>query len=214
MSPTIDPQSITGMVLAGGRGLRMGGIDKGLQPFAGKPLALHTLERLQAGGGVTTLAINANRHLPAYEAFGVPVWPDADTDYAGPLAGFLTGLRHCQTPYLLTVPCDTPLFPLDLAQRLAQALTAQNADIALASAPAPDANGQPQLRVQPVFCLMRTRLLSDLSGFVARGGRKVRAWTIQHPTALVGFDQVGDAAEAFANANTLAELQQLERVSP
>ena len=209
----IDKCDITGMVLAGGRGLRMGGLDKGLQPFGGKPLALHALERLRTSGGVGTLAVNANRHRSVYEAFGVPVWPDADADYGGPLAGFLTGLHHCQTPYLLTVPCDTPLFPLDLAQRLAQALAEQGADIALASAPEPDANGQPQMRVQPVFCLMRTGLLPSLSAFIATGGRKVRVWTAQHPTALVGFDQAADTSEGFANANTLAELQQLEHMS-
>ncbi|MBB1074353.1 molybdenum cofactor guanylyltransferase MobA [Rhodoferax sp. 4810] len=208
------PQDITGLVLAGGQGLRMGGVDKGIQPLDGKPLALHTLERLRAGGGVGALAFNANRHLAAYEAFGLPVWPDADSDHAGPLAGFLTGLTHCQTPYLLTVPCDTPLFPLDLAQRLAQALEAQGADIALASAPEPDTNGQTQLRVQPVFCLMRASLLPSLTAFMAAGGRKVRAWTSQHRTALASFDQAGDSSNAFANANTLAELHQLEHLTP
>ena len=97
----------------------MGGVDKGLQNFRGLPLALHTLMRLQPQVG--DVMINANRNLAAYESFGVPVWPDGLADYAGPLAGFLTGLERCETPWLLTVPCDTPLFPPDLAARLAQA---------------------------------------------------------------------------------------------
>src|SRR3989344_952954 len=129
----IDTQDITGIVLAGGRGSRMGGVDKGLQNFRGLPLALHTLMRLQMQTGATM--VNANRNPAAYEAFGAPVWPDVLRGYAGPPAGFLTGLERCETPWLLTVPCDTPLFPLDLAQRLAAAAEAQDADIAMAAAP-------------------------------------------------------------------------------
>ena len=107
---------VTGLILAGGRGSRMGGVDKGLQNFNGMPLALHTLLRLQPQVG--EVMINANRNLAAYESFGVPVWPDVLADYAGPLAGFLTGLERCETRWLVTVPCDTPLFPLDLVERL------------------------------------------------------------------------------------------------
>jgi molybdopterin-guanine dinucleotide biosynthesis protein A len=151
---------ITGLVLAGGRGSRMGGIDKGLQNFNGTPLALHALMRLSPQVG--ELMINANRNLAAYESFGVPVWPDGLADYAGPLAGFLTGLERCETPYLLTVPCDTPLFPLDLAQRLGEALLAQDAEIAMVNAPeaAAEADGASALRPQPVFCLLRATLLA------------------------------------------------------
>ena len=97
----IDPNAITGLILSGGRGSRMGGVDKGLQTFRGLPLALHTLTRLQLGGGVGSIMINANRNLATYESFGVPVWPDALADYAGPLAGFLTGLGRCETPFLI-----------------------------------------------------------------------------------------------------------------
>jgi molybdenum cofactor guanylyltransferase len=137
-------QSITAIILAGGRGSRMGGVDKGLQSFNGVPLALHTLRRLRAQKGalVTHTMLNANRNAATYEAMGVPVWPDASPEaFAGPLAGFLTGLRHCDTLYLMTVPCDTPLFPLDLAQRLADALQHDHAEIAVASAPEIDAAG-------------------------------------------------------------------------
>lgn len=183
----------------------MGGIDKGLQNFNGIPLALHTLMRL--GPQVGEIMINANRNLSAYESFGVPVWPDALADYAGPLAGFLTGLEHCETSWLVTVPCDTPLFPLDLVARLAEAAVAQDAEIAMAAAREEDG----QLRPQPVFCLMRVELLESLVAFTHGGGRKIDAWTAQHKTAVVGFDQPGDAPRAFFNANTLAELHQLER---
>ena len=205
---TISTQDITGLVLAGGRGSRMGGVDKGLQNFNGSPLALHALLRL--GMQVGEVMVNANRNLAAYESFGTPVWPDADSSYAGPLAGFLTGLERCETPYLMTVPCDTPLFPLDLAERLSQALADDDAEIAMVSALEADDAGHIALRPQPVFCLMRTTLLESLTRFVGQGGRKIDAWTAQHRTVQVPFDLTGDAADAFANANTLAELQALE----
>jgi molybdopterin-guanine dinucleotide biosynthesis protein A len=202
----IDISDITGVILAGGRGSRMGGVDKGLQNFNGVPLALHTQLRLSPQVG--ELLINANRNLAAYESFGVPVWPDAASlgDFAGPLAGFLTALERCETPYMLTVPCDTPLFPHDLVARLAQALEADDADIAMAAAREEDG----QLCPQPVFCLMRASLLESVVRFTHGGGRKIDAWTSQHKTTLVAFDLPGDDAKAFFNANTLAELHQLE----
>jgi molybdopterin-guanine dinucleotide biosynthesis protein A len=207
---SISPSEITGLLLAGGRGSRMGGIDKGLQNFNGTPLALHALMRLQSQVG--ELMINANRNLAAYESFGVPVWPDGLADYAGPLAGFLTGLERCETPYLLTVPCDTPLFPFDLAQRLGEALLSQDAEIAMVSAPeaATEADGASALRPQPVFCLLRATLLESLVRFTQEGGRKIDRWTAQHRTALAPFDRAGDAPDAFFNANTLAELHALQ----
>jgi molybdopterin-guanine dinucleotide biosynthesis protein A len=116
----IDPSDITGLVLAGGRGSRMGGVDKGLQPHRGMPLAMHALLRLAPQVG--EVMINANRNLSAYESMGAAVWPDALPDHPGPLAGFLAGLEHCPTPYLTTVPCDSPLFPTDLVARLGERL--------------------------------------------------------------------------------------------
>ncbi len=127
----IPREHITGLILAGGRGSRMGGVDKGLQTYHGMPLAMNALLRL--GPQVGHLMINANRNLGAYEAFGAPLWPDALPDFAGPLAGFLAGLEQCETPYLVTVPCDSPQFPADLVQRLAQALEANDAEIAMAA---------------------------------------------------------------------------------
>src|SRR3954451_9664835 len=155
----IETSEITGVILAGGRGSRMGGVDKGLQNFNGMPLALATLMRLQMQVG--QVLINANRNLGAYESFGVPVWPDVLADYAGPLAGFLTGLEHCETPWLMTVPCDTPRFPADLVARLGEAAHAQDAEIAMAAAREEDGG----LRTQPVFCLLRTSLLESLVRF-------------------------------------------------
>lgn len=201
----ISRDDITGVVLAGGRGSRMGGVDKGLQNFRGMPLALYTLLRLQPQVGATM--VNANRNLSAYESFGVPVWPDGLSDYAGPLAGFLTGLEQCETAYLLTVPCDTPLFPADLAERLAEAMLREDAEIAMAAACEEDG----QIRAQPVFSLLRHDLMESLVRFTQGGGRKIDAWTAQHRTVVVPFDRPGDDAAAFFNANTLEELHRLER---
>lgn len=206
MTQNLHAEAITGVILAGGRGTRMGGVDKGLQHFNGVPLALHTLMRLSPQVGEVML--NANRNLADYAAFGAPVWPDVSElgEYAGPLAGFATGLAHCSTPYLLTVPCDTPLFPADLVERLAVAMAREGAEMAMATAP--DTDGQ--LRAQPAFCLMHVGMLDNLLDFMRQGGRKVGAWTAQHKTVQVPFDKPHDAPQAFFNANTLAELHQLE----
>jgi len=201
----ISKDEVTGVILAGGRGSRMGGADKGLQNFRGMPMAMFTLLRLAPQVGEAM--INANRNLSAYESCGVPVWPDVLADYAGPLAGFLTGLEHCETDYMVTVPCDTPLFPPDLVARLAEALEREDAEIAMAAAPEEDG----QLRAQPVFSLMRRELMESLVRFTQEGGRKIDAWTAQHRTVLVPFDRAGDDASAFFNANTLAELHRLEQ---
>jgi len=211
MTHTIEPQDITGLILAGGRGSRMGGVDKGLQNFNGIPLALHTLMRL--GPQVQTVMVNANRNLSAYESFGAAVWPDASADFAGPLSGFLVGLEHAETPYVLTVPCDTPRLPLDLAERLASALVRENADIAMAAAPETKADGSIEIRTQPVFCLMKITLSESLVKFTHAGGRKIDAWTAQHNTVVVPFDAPDDDALAFANVNTLNELQALENAA-
>lgn len=202
---SISATDITGVILAGGLGRRMGGVDKGLQDFLGQSLVQHALERLHAQ--VATVGINANRHLDQYHALGAPVWPDADTEFSGPLSGFLAGLQHCVTPYLLTVPCDTPRFPLDLATRLAQALREADADIAMAAAPERNAQGHTQIRAQPVFCLLKASLIDSLRTFMRDGGRKIDAWTAQHHTVEVPFDAPGDDPLSFYNINTLQELQ-------
>lgn len=177
----------------------MGGVDKGLQNFRGIPLAMHALLRL--GPQVGQAMINANRNLSAYESMGVPVWPDATPDFPGPLAGFVAGLERCETEYMVTVPCDSPLFPLDMVERLAAALHEADADIAMA---ATQENGV--TRAQPVFCLLKTSLLASLLSFINSGQGKIDVWTAGHACVEVPFQD----AHAFAGANTLTELQQLQ----
>lgn len=208
MAEALPRHAITGLVLAGGRGARMGGVDKGLQPFRGLPLAQHALQRLAPQVG--SCMLNANRHLEQYAAFGVPVFPDSLADYPGPLAGFLCGLTHCTTPWLLTVPCDTPLFPHDLAERLARAAVAEEAEIVFAVGAEIDAQGQTRWREQPVFCLLQAALAPSLQHYLAEGGRKIDHWARTHRCASVAFDQPADDPRAFANANTLKELHALE----
>jgi molybdopterin-guanine dinucleotide biosynthesis protein A len=207
MSPTLDRHDITGLILAGGRGTRMGGVDKGLQPLAGHSLVWHALQRLRPQVG--SVIVNANRHLEEYRQLEVTVCPDVLADFQGPLAGFLVGLQQARTPYVLTVPCDSPRFPLDMAARLAQALTTEQADIAMVSAPEVDSQGAMVLRTQPVFCLMAVQLQASLHEFLASGQRKIDRWTAQHRTVLVPFDHAQDDPMAFANINTLAELNSL-----
>jgi molybdenum cofactor guanylyltransferase len=189
----IDKTDVTGLILAGGRGTRMGGVDKGLQPFQGAPLAQHAFARLAPQVGL--VIVNANRNLEVYRAMGLAVYSDEVPDYAGPLAGMLAGLNHCATPYLVTVPCDTPYFPHDLVERLGEGLI--DSDIATAYTREAD-----QLSPQPVFCLMRTTLRDSLRAFIDSGQRKTGLWARELRGARVIFD---DAA-AFANFNTLTEL--------
>ena len=196
----LDRALITGLVLAGGRGSRMGGVDKGLQPHLGVPLALHAIRRLAPQVG--TVMLSANRHLGDYASWGVPVWPDGTDERPGPLAGFLSGLEHCATPYLGTGPCDAPNVPSNLVAQLVAGLTAQQTPSAMAATR--DLHG---LQVQPVFCLMRTELKDHLLAYLRSGQRQVERWLHQHPCATVLFDD----AEAFANANTPQELQQLQQ---
>jgi molybdopterin-guanine dinucleotide biosynthesis protein A len=194
----IHKDAVTGLVLAGGRGTRMGGVDKGLQMHLGVPLAQYALERLRPQVGA--LMLNANRNLDAYKSMGAPVWPDEMPEYPGPLAGMLAGLTHCSTPYLATVPCDTPNFPPDVVARLAEAL---EIDGEMATAYTQEAEG---LRAQPVFCLMKASLRDSLNAFIRSGERKTGLFAAQHHSTRVVFH---DPA-AFANANTLDELADLQ----
>ena len=191
------------VVLAGGQGSRMNGVDKGLQLFRGQSLLSLAVQRLQAQTLTPdSLCINANRNLQDYQALGFDVWPDAQADFAGPLAGFLAGMTHCPHPYLLTVPCDTPLFPLNLAESLMKVLHSQGADIAIAASP----DDEGVLRRQPVFCLMKITLKESLQKFLAEGGRKIGAWTALHQAVEVPFED----PLAFRNLNTFDDLKKLE----
>jgi molybdopterin-guanine dinucleotide biosynthesis protein A len=199
----IAPSAVTGLILAGGRGSRMGHADKGLQTFREQPLVAHAIARLAPQVG--QLAININRNHAQYAPFGLPLWPDLLPDFAGPLAGLQSGLSRCATPYLLSVPCDCPLLPLDLAARLAAALQAADADLALATTGDGD-----RKRRQPVFCLLKTTLLPQLDAYLRDGGRKMESWM----TTLAMVDVHFDDCAAFSNINTLQELQQLEQRTP
>lgn len=193
----IDPTTdIAAVILCGGRGSRMGGADKGLQNFRGVPLALNALLRLQPQ--VAEICINANRHIGVYEGFGLPVVCDNYPDFPGPLAGFHAGLVNTNLPYLLTVPCDVPLFPTDLVEHLAEPFASQpELELVVASA-----NGIQQ----PVFCLMSTQVLGSLESFLRSGQGKIDKWYEQLRVAVVDFS---DEA-AFHNLNTLKELQEFE----
>ena len=180
---------VTGIVLAGGQGRRMGGVDKGLQPLRGKPMAQWAIERLAPQ--VDEIIINANQNLDTYRALGRVV-ADEISGFAGPLAGLHAGIRAASHPLIVTVPCDSPFLPLDLVARLNASL-ADN-DVAVAK------TGE---QAHPVFAMVRKRCLQNLEAFLAGGGRKIDAWYGALRFVEVAFD---DEAEAFRNINTREEL--------
>ncbi len=187
---------ITGLVLAGGRGSRMGDVDKGLQIFQSKPMVAHVLARMQPQ--VDTIIINANRNIDTYAAFGHRVVPDAIDGFAGPLAGLHIGMSNATTPLIATAPCDSPFLPLDLVTRLRCALTEHDADLAVAKT---------FDQAHPVFCLTKTALASHLHTFLASGQRKIDKWYASLKVVEVSFN---DVESAFANINTVDELKSLE----
>ena len=187
---------VTGIVLAGGQGRRMGGVDKGLQPLRGKPMARWAIERLAPQ--IDEIIVNANQNLEAYAAFGYPVVRDDVAGFAGPLAGLQAGLRAARQALVVTVPCDSPFLPEDLVARLRAALEAQGADLAVAK------TGD---QAHPVFALVRRAVLPHLEQFLAAGGRKIDAWYATLKVVEVSFD---DEAEAFRNINTREELAGFE----
>jgi molybdopterin-guanine dinucleotide biosynthesis protein A len=188
----LERAQITGIVLAGGQGRRMGGVDKGLVDLDGRPLAAHVLERLAPQVGA--LLINANQNAQRYASFGYPVVPDAVGGFAGPLAGLHAGMTAAATPFVVTVPCDSPFLPGDLVARLSAAIVREQAELAVARTFA-----QPH----PVFALVRRAMLPHLAAFLAGGGRKIDGWYATFRTVEVAFD---DEADAFRNINTAAEL--------
>ncbi|WP_374339712.1 molybdenum cofactor guanylyltransferase MobA [Methyloversatilis sp.] len=196
MTESCASEPITGLVLAGGLGRRMGGVDKGLQDFRGEAMVAHAIRRLAPQ--VDALIINANQNIERYAAFGHPVVADAIAGYAGPLAGLHAGLSACTTPLLVTCPCDSPFLPLDLVARLRAALAREGADLAVAIT-----GDQPH----PVFSLVRAHALPGLTQFLEGGGRKVDLWYSALKVVEVPFD---DNPDAFANINTLTELASLE----
>ncbi len=187
----------TGLVLAGGQGRRMGGVDKGLQLLRERPMVEWVLERLAPQ--VADILINANQNQEVYARYGHPVFGDEIGGFAGPLAGLHAGLKRAARPYVLTVPCDSPFLPMDLQARLHRAATEANADLAVAKT-----GDQPH----PVFALVRTAVLPHLEAFLQNGGRKIDAWYATLKVVEVPFD---DEAEAFSNINTREELREHEQ---
>jgi molybdenum cofactor guanylyltransferase len=188
--------AVSAIILAGGRATRMSGAEKGLVLLQNQPLIAHVINRLTPQ--VDEILINANRALKQYAAFNLAIHQDENPDYIGPLAGFSLGLQHCQHDYLLTVPCDSPLLPLDLTPRLFHALQLQNADIAVATSAG---------NSHPVFSLCKKNVLPSLTNFINQDGRKVSAWQKSLNYIEVDFS---DNDEAFINLNTLEDLSALE----
>ena len=184
--------NVTGIVLAGGQGRRMGGVDKGLVDLDGTPMIAHVLARLVPQVG--DVLINANQNLDRYRAFGYPVVPDAVGGFAGPLAGLHAGMTRASRGFVVTVPCDSPFLPRDLVLRLRTKLDEKGAQLAVAKT-----FDQPH----PVFALVRRDLLPNLAAFLASGGRKIDAWYAALRVVEVAFD---DEADAFRNINTADEL--------
>jgi molybdenum cofactor guanylyltransferase len=195
----IDTAVITGIVLAGGLGRRMSadgsGIDKGLQPFRGRPMARHVIDRLRPQVGA--LAINANRNVDTWRSFGHPVFGDEVGGFAGPLAGLHAALRCTATPWVVTVPCDSPFLPSDLVERLAASAAAAGAQVAVART-----GDQPH----PVFALVERALLPDLEAFLGTGQRKIDRWYAPLRVVEVEFDD----ERAFRNINTVDGLRRYE----
>jgi molybdopterin-guanine dinucleotide biosynthesis protein A len=187
---------VTGIVLAGGQGSRMGGVDKGLQAFRGKPMVAHAIERFAPQ--VDELLINANRNVEEYARFGHRVISDEIAGFAGPLAGFERGLAHASGSLVATVPCDSPFLPADLVERLRAGLEEAGADLAVAKT---------GVQAHPVFCLMRRSAHASLTEFLASGQRKIDRWYAALRVREVAFD---DEADAFLNINTPEELSHLE----
>ena len=187
---------ISAIILSGGRATRMNGLDKGLVQLQQKPLIAHVIARLKPQ--VDEIFINANREIAQYQVFGLPVLKDENEEFIGPLAGFSLGLQHAKHDYVLTVPCDSPLLPLDLVQRLMAALLEHGADIVVASS---DSNAH------PVFCLMRKTMLPSLLAYIESGERRVSAWQKSQQYIEVDFS---DCNDAFTNLNTFDNLAALE----
>ncbi len=189
---------VTGVVLAGGKARRMGGTDKGLVPFRGRPMVTWVLDALRPQ--VHSLVLNANRNAERYASYGAPVLADSREGYLGPLSGMATAMRDAKTVWIVSAPCDSPFVPDDLVARL----YAHHADADIVTAH----DGQ---RLQPVFSLIRVELLESLNTFLDAGERKIDRWFEQHRHARADFS---DIPNTFANVNTLEELARLDSADP
>ena len=192
----MSAEKITGIVLAGGQGRRMGGVDKGLQPLGGKAMVAHVIARLAPQ--VDAIVINANQNLESYAKLGFPVVPDVTGGFAGPLAGLQAGLQAAKTALVVTAPCDSPFLPLDLVARLRAAMDGK--DLAVAKT---------GTQAHPVFAIVRREILDHLTAYLTSGGRKIDAWYASLKVVEVAFD---DQRDAFSNINTREELRAHEEI--
>lgn len=192
----ISSNDITGVILAGGQARRMQGQDKGLVLLKNKPLIEYVIDILKPQLGM--LLINANRNHRQYSEYGFDIVSDELSGYCGPLAGMASALNKTETKYMLTAPCDSPFMPDDLVQRLATALETAGADISVAH------NGE---RMQPVFCLMKKKLMPSMNDFLSNGERKIDKWFNQHALAIADFS---DIPKTFDNLNTLEDIKAIE----
>ena len=188
---------ITGLILAGGRARRMGGVDKGLVELDGRPMVTHVVGRLAPQVG--RIIINANRNLAVYRAWSNTVVKDRNGEYDGPLAGVASGLEAADTEFMLTVPCDCPLVANDLTERMYHGLISERAEVAVAT------DGQ---RLQPVFMLLARGLLASIESFLATGERKIDKWFENHAVTVVDFS---DEPDTFLNINSIEEKEELAR---
>lgn len=187
---------VTGVILAGGQGRRMGGINKGLVEFKSRPMIAHVINRLEPQ--VDELLINANQKIEDYQRLGHKVFADSIGGFAGPLAGLQAGMVAAKNELVATAPCDSPFLPLDMVARLRKALIANDAQLSVVVT-----GSQPQ----PVFCLCYRKLLPHLTAYLESGGRKIDTWYATLKIAEVDF---GDETEAFMNINTRQELDRAE----
>jgi len=188
-------QNITAVILAGGQGSRLAGLDKGLLELNKKPLVRHIIERIQPQ--VSNIIISANRNIEAYSKFGFSVYEDETSDFAGPLAGILKALQQCQSEWLLVIPADSPFVSRNLAQRLSQNINDNKLAI--------PHDGK---YLQPTFALIHKSLATSLQDFLQQGERKARVWMQQQEHTVIDFS---DQASTFININTEDELQNAEQ---
>ena len=191
-------KNITGLILAGGLARRMGGTDKGLVVLEGRPMISYIIDALRPQ--VDSILINANRNISTYEEYGHDVISDELEGFHGPLAGMASGLRHCKTDYIATVPCDGPMLPYNYADILMQAATKANSPISVGF----DGN-----RLQPVYALIHRDLLNDLNSYLGAGERKIDRWYDKHQFAKADFSS---SVEMFTNINTPEDLQSASKL--
>jgi len=192
--------SVSGAILAGGRGQRMGEEDKGLLPFLGRPLINHVVDILRPQ--VESILISANRHHENYAQLGFPVVSDRDGGFSGPLAGIARVLEEATTHFVLVVPCDMPFLPADLVRCLMVALTTRGGELAVAHGAG---------RLQPLCILMKREVGRDLIRYRESGGAKVREWVLGLRHSVVDFP---GRSEAFCNINTPENLHSAVPVVP